>query len=83
MNGLVERIHRGAHELKDKLAPPHNWLHKLHYKFLSVVILQEISNPPAQQDTKYDNAVTKFSRNDITFMVIHVLQAGPLQGLEF
>ena len=48
-----------------------------------MVILQEISNPPAQQDTKYDNAVTNFSRNDITFMVVHVFQAGPLQGLEF
>ena len=48
-----------------------------------MVILQEISNPQAQQDTKYDNAVTNFSRNDITFMVVHMLQAGPLQGLEF
>ena len=38
---------------------------------------------PAQQDTNYDNTVTKFSRNDITSMGVHVLQAGPLQGLEF
>jgi hypothetical protein len=48
-----------------------------------MVIWQDISNPPAQQDTNYGNTVPNFSRNDITSTVVHVLQAGPLQGLQF
>jgi hypothetical protein len=48
-----------------------------------MVIWQDISNPPAQQDTNYDITLTNFSRNDITSTVVHVLKAGPLQGLQF